>query len=173
MPFPQNYADALFARLAVRYGAAFMSQWRDVDPSAVKADWCDVLDGWEKLPKDIAWALANLPEKPINAVQFRSLLRAAPREQEVLLPAPKANPELVEKIMQEAKFKVRAEKISEKPAESVISGIIERGHRNGGLSIAQIDFLRTCLTMLPDDHPHRETLHVMSGGRIGYPKEPS
>ena len=56
-------------------------------------------------------------------------------------------------------------------APAVIGRIIDIAHRNSGLSRGQIEFLRTCLTMLPDSHPHRETLHVMSGGRIGYPKE--
>ena len=45
MALPSSCVDHLFARLTVRYGAAFLRQWPDTDLAVVKADWADVLDG--------------------------------------------------------------------------------------------------------------------------------
>ena len=45
MPLPELWVDHLFAKLSVRWGAAFMRQWPDTDPALVKADWSEVLDG--------------------------------------------------------------------------------------------------------------------------------
>lgn len=99
MPLPASWVDHLFAKLGVRYGAAFMRQWPDTDPDLVKADWAEVLDGVRG--ESISYALRYLPEKPPNAIQFRDICRRAPEPevQRLAAPAPKADPERVKAIM--------------------------------------------------------------------------
>ena len=162
MPFPQRYVDELINRLSVRYGVAFMQQYGDAAPSVVKADWCDVLDGWEKRPEDIAWALANLPETPVTAIKFRNLMRAAPRVETVSLPEPKASPEVVMKVIGAAKQDVAAKRVNLSPAQSVLDGLIERA-QTSRLSMAQKDFIRTCRKVLREDDPRHSTLKMLVG----------
>ena len=99
MPLHAHWVDHLFGRLSVRYGAAFLRQWPDVDASLVKADWADVLDGVRA--DSISYALRFLPEKPPNAIQFRDICRRAPAAAAPALPAPdvKSDPERVRSIM--------------------------------------------------------------------------
>ena len=88
---PDSWVDALLGRLTVRYGVAFMRQYGDIDPAAVKADWARVLSGLSG--EAIAGGIKNLPaEKPPNAGQFRWLcIDAMPGEANrvfTALPAP-------------------------------------------------------------------------------------
>lgn len=89
---PESWVDALFERLTLRYGVAFMRQWEDMAPAAVKMDWACVLHGIDG--QTIKRALESLPaDKPPNANQFRRLcLEAIPGEAyrvKLALPAPK------------------------------------------------------------------------------------
>lgn len=87
MPLPQSWADALIARLAVRYGAAFMRQYGDADAATVKADWAEVLGGVRG--DAIAYALQYLPaDRPPTALQFRDLCLRAPAPAAPRLPGP-------------------------------------------------------------------------------------
>ena len=86
MPLSATWTDALFAKLSVRYGAAFLRQWPDADPAHVKADWAEVLDGFDG--ESIGYALRYLPINPPNAIQFRETCRRAPRADVPALPAP-------------------------------------------------------------------------------------
>lgn len=92
MSFPLHWADALFAKLSIRYGSAFLAQWPDADPSLVKSDWCDVLTGFGDKPEAIKYALEHLPEKPPTAMQFRAICNLAPLPVFQRLPEPKADP---------------------------------------------------------------------------------
>jgi hypothetical protein len=98
---PDSWTDALFARLTVRYGAAFSRQWPDVDIAAVKADWAKVL---ARMPAPaIAYALDHLPaDKPPNALQFRALCNLWAPGDDKALPAPiyKPTPEQLERLRQ-------------------------------------------------------------------------
>lgn len=90
MPLPRSWVDALFAKLSVRYGEAFLRQYGDADPEVIKADWADVLDGFQAWPDGIAYGLRHLPtDRPPNAAQFRAICNSAPREDAMALPAPK------------------------------------------------------------------------------------
>lgn len=83
MPFPSSWAEALIGKLSVRYGESFTRQYANLDPEAVKADWCEVLDGYEKHPDAITYALKYLSaDRPPNAAQFRELCRKAPAKEE-------------------------------------------------------------------------------------------
>lgn len=157
MPFPSRYVDELINRLTVRYGVAFMRQYGDADPSIIKADWCDVLDGWEKRPEDIAWALAHLPDTPVNALTFRTLIRAAPRTETVALPPPKADPKTIAKVIDAAKSEAAAQSAHLTEAQKVIDALIKRAE-TGRLGIAQRGFLRTCRKALREDDPRQAVL---------------
>lgn len=99
MPLQTSWVDHLFAKLTVRYGAAFLRQWPDADPALVKADWAEVLDGVRG--DSLSYALRFLPVKPPNAIEFRELCRKAPTQQAAALPAPepKADPARVRALM--------------------------------------------------------------------------
>jgi hypothetical protein len=90
MPFPSDWLDSLFARLSVRYGAAWMRQWDGVDIAAVKADWAEELAGFERNPEAIRHAIRSLPiDRPPTVGQFVALCRTAPVMAPPALPAPK------------------------------------------------------------------------------------
>jgi hypothetical protein len=93
MPLTAAWVDSLFARLTVRYGVAFLRQYQDIDPAAVKADWAEVLDGFDRHPEAIKHALANMPaDKPPTVLQFRDAARKAPTPEAPRLPEPPADP---------------------------------------------------------------------------------
>jgi Arc/MetJ-type ribon-helix-helix transcriptional regulator len=79
MRLPESWVEALFERLIVRYGAAFMRQYEQCEPALVKADWAQVLGGFQSRPDAIRYAIDNLPnERPPNALQFRALCNSVP-----------------------------------------------------------------------------------------------
>jgi hypothetical protein len=79
MSLPNAWVEALFARLAVRYGRSWLSHWEGVEMSAVKADWADQLAHYRSDSASIRYALDNLdPVKPPSVLQFRELCRRAP-----------------------------------------------------------------------------------------------
>ena len=88
----------LFERLALAYGAQFSrSLAPGVPTDDVRAAWVAELtifntpDGLSRM----AWALENLPEFPPSLMQFKALVRRAPRTEPLLkLPEP-AHPEVV------------------------------------------------------------------------------
>ena len=89
MPLPDAWIDRLFAKLTVRYGEAFMRQYHDMDIELVKADWAEVLDGFQYLDGSIMYALRYLPsERPPSALQFRDICRRAPDIPKPALTAP-------------------------------------------------------------------------------------
>ena len=99
MPFPSNWLDSLFARLSVRYGAAWMRQWDGVDIAAVKADWAEELSGFETRPEAIRHAIQHLPiDRPPTVGQFVALCRSAPVMAPPALPAPKLSDEMKARI---------------------------------------------------------------------------
>lgn len=87
MPLSSRFVDEIHARLAVRYGSAWLAKWQGVDIAAVKADWANQLDGME--PESIRKALASLPDDfPPTATAFRKLGHIRAEAQAVALPAP-------------------------------------------------------------------------------------
>lgn len=85
--------DRLFERLTLAYGVQFMAQYEGMPVADVKTDWCEWLAPYADRLQAIGWALENLPERPVNAVQFRNLCRSAPAPAAVQLPEPPANPQ--------------------------------------------------------------------------------
>lgn len=98
MQLPDSWVESLFARFAVRYGAAWMRQWEGVDIAAVKADWAEQLGGTSS--GGIKHALEHLPiDKPPTVGQFQALCRNAPQYAPPALPSPKADPAVVAQVL--------------------------------------------------------------------------
>jgi len=95
MSLPAAWVDKIFTKLALVYGRDFSSRWEGLNLMDVKTDWGHELDGYDKHPKAIAYALQNLPARPPTVLEFRGLARAAPSEQVLALDAPRANAERV------------------------------------------------------------------------------
>jgi hypothetical protein len=68
-----------------------MSRYEGQDVAAVKTSWGHELDGYSQHLNPLAWALENLPERPPNVIEFRSLCRRAPSTEVPALPEPKAD----------------------------------------------------------------------------------
>ncbi len=97
MSIPINWVDRIFEKLTLVYGREFMNRWQGLDVAAVKADWAHELDGFDKWPEAIAFALQNLPaDRPPTVLQFRDMCRKAPPKPVPLLPQPKADPARVQ-----------------------------------------------------------------------------
>ena len=94
MQLPDRWIDRIFARLLVRYGAAWFRMWEGVDEAAIKADWANELGGYAANHRAIEHALEHLPaDKPPTVAQFAQLCRGAPVVSRKQLPAPKSSPE--------------------------------------------------------------------------------
>ncbi len=91
--------DAIFAKLAVRYGAVWLRQWDGVDMNLVKSDWGSELSGFASNLEPLRYALRNLPERCPNVGQFRAIANCCPAPAVALLEAPAANPVKVAQAM--------------------------------------------------------------------------
>lgn len=83
--------NAIFDKLAVRYGAAWLRQWEGVDMNLVKSDWGMELNGFSSNLEPLRYALRHLPERCPNVSQFRALANSCPQPEFRQLPAPKAD----------------------------------------------------------------------------------
>ena len=79
--------DAIFAKLAVRYGAT-----EGVNMNLVKSDWGSELSGFARNLEPLRYALRNLPERCPNVVQFRAIANCCPLPEFKQLEAPAADP---------------------------------------------------------------------------------
>lgn len=142
MSLPASWVDHLFAKLSVRYGAAFLRQWPDTDPATIKADWADVLSGFDGA--SLAYALRYLPVTPPNALQFRDICRRAP-DTTPALPAPelKPQPERVKALLQKV---LEGAPKDQTPAERVAAGLRARLEAGEILNAAQRSILAACET---------------------------
>ena len=84
--------DAIFSKLAVRYGAAWLRQWEGVDMNLVKSDWGSELSGFASNLQPLRYALRHLPERCPNVSQFRAIANGCPLPEFRQLAAPVADP---------------------------------------------------------------------------------
>lgn len=111
MALSSRWVDAVFARMLVRYGSAWLRMWDGVDIDAVKADWAQELAGLEGKPSSIKHALENLPaDRPPSVTQFKALCANSPDIFKAL-PEPKADPQRVN----EALGRMRQMKVGVRP----------------------------------------------------------
>jgi hypothetical protein len=100
MSLPAQWTDKIFAKLSLIYGREFTGRWEGMNICDVKSDWSHELDGYEKRPKAISWALQNLPhDRPPTVLEFRRLCNTLPQEATVFIDAPKADPQRVKAAM--------------------------------------------------------------------------
>lgn len=115
MPMPLPWVDKIFLKLEMIYGHRFLSQWPGASVEAVKADWQHELDGMERNPEAIAYALSHLPhDNPVNVLQFREICRRMPEPAFKALAQPEADKEGVKKVLGEV------QSIVKKPANDVL-----------------------------------------------------
>lgn len=127
MPLPQSWVEALFERLAVRYGTAFLRQYGDLDPAAVKADWAEALGGIRG--DAIAYALQQLPvERPPNAMQFRDLARRAPAPTVPQLPRQRTEPPAGVRDLA-ARMRARPRNAAQECIDNIARAVSARGSR--------------------------------------------
>ena len=87
MMLSSSWVDRIFERLIGVYGRDFKSKFsmivdgRDVGIEAAKAAWAEELGFCQSYPECIAYALKNLPDNAPNAIQFKRLCQAAPRNE--------------------------------------------------------------------------------------------
>ena len=141
---PSAWIDRLFAKLTVRYGQAFMRQYADLDPSLVKADWGEVLAGFETHHEALRYAVENLPDAPPSAMQFRAIARRAPPPAALPAPSVQADPGRVAAALA-AMVKARAEVPRKSMAQECIDGIEARC--NGKPTPGQRHLVAHCLRM--------------------------
>lgn len=91
--------DAIFDKLAVRYGAEWLRQWDGVDMAFVKADWAEELSGFANNLEPLRYALRHLPERCPNVGQLKKIANLCPPPVFKALPAPKANEAVVSEQM--------------------------------------------------------------------------
>lgn len=95
---PENFneiIEAIFAKLAVRYGAAWLRQWEGVDIALVKGDWAEELRGFQHDLEPLRYALRHLPARCPNVGEFAALARCSPPPEVPRLEAPKASEAVV------------------------------------------------------------------------------
>lgn len=95
----ESAVDKIFSRLSATWGTRFLRQWDGIEPAAVKSVWAKELAHYNENKAAFVWAFENLPESPMNAIEFRMLLRRAPAEEIKALPLPKPNPELAKRAL--------------------------------------------------------------------------
>jgi hypothetical protein len=89
-PLPSEWIDSLFARLSVRYGAAWGRMYEGLELSAVKADWARELGAYAGNPDAIKYALDHLPSDwPPNVAQFKAICLNRPEPAPLQIAAPK------------------------------------------------------------------------------------
>ena len=81
---PPKVIDKLFFRLSNVYGSQWTNLWRDNDIDEVKELWRDELGYFANNLEAFAWALAHLPERVPNLVQFKKLCFDAPMVNQAL-----------------------------------------------------------------------------------------
>lgn len=93
MSFPIPWVDKIFRKLTLLYGNDFTRRYEGIPTADVKTDWCSELEGFEKHPEAIVYALEHMdPGKPPTAREFKALCRRAPAPEAPRLPAPKPDP---------------------------------------------------------------------------------
>lgn len=100
MSLPSHWTETIFSKLTLIYGRDFIGRWEGMELCDIKTDWSHELDGYDKRPKSIAWALDNLPpSKPPTVLEFRKLCNTVPQEATLLLPEPKSDPAFVAQVL--------------------------------------------------------------------------
>lgn len=161
MSLPQSWVEHLFKRLRIAYGHAFEDQYRDLDPDDVKKAWAESLAHYVNHREALTFALENLPDKPVNIMQFRNLCRQAPVPEAPMLPPPTPDPAAVasgrEKLA-ELRKKLSAESHGGYARGwEVVRALERRQNQCERLSFAQRDWLKRWYEKFPKEEPSTTT----------------
>lgn len=101
-PLPDNWIDALFARLTGLYGNRFTNMWSNIDAKLVRQTWASELAGVK--PAGIKYALDHLPDEfPPTALQFKKICLMRPDDSPKITYDAPASPEVRKAILQSMK----------------------------------------------------------------------
>jgi hypothetical protein len=106
---PMHWVEKIFEKLSVTYGRDFLARWDGFKDEAmldVKRDWAMELGGFIEQPDAISHALAHLPAKAPNVLEFRQLCRSAPKPEFKQLPRPAQDPQKVAEVVGVVKSKL-------------------------------------------------------------------
>lgn len=96
MSLPLPWVNKIFDKLTLVYGRTFLDRWAGLDLDTVKADWAHELDGLDRSPKSITYALQHLdPDRAPTVLQFRTLAYKAPADVPVMIAAPPPDPKTI------------------------------------------------------------------------------
>lgn len=96
---PEQWIDALFARLTGLYGNRFTNMWANIEPQLVRNTWAVELAGVR--PEAIRYALEHLPDEfPPTALQFKKICFMCPEQAPALPNNKTASPEVVRTVLQ-------------------------------------------------------------------------
>ena len=99
MSLPIPVIERLFQRLTATYGSEFVNKWDKVPLNDVKTAWSYELSFCSDNLNSIGWALQNLPDRCPNLIEFKSLVKHAPRPTTIALETPKASADVVDREM--------------------------------------------------------------------------
>lgn len=109
LPLPTSWVERIFEKLGKTYGRDFLARWDGFDADAmdeVKHDWAEELSGFHEQPDAIAHALAHLPAKAPNVIEFRQLCRSTPQPSFKQLPRPAQDLQKVAEVVGHVKTKL-------------------------------------------------------------------
>ena len=95
--------DHVFAVMEATYGPAWTRSMGTAPIGTIKTVWTHQLGHFthsQKAKRAIIWALKNLPDTLPSAIAFRNLCRLSPSVEPLALPAPKADPAIVKKVVE-------------------------------------------------------------------------
>jgi hypothetical protein len=153
MPLHRDWVEKIHTRLLARYGSAWISLYRDIDPALVVADWAEALNGFGA--EAIRHALSCLPDDaPPNAAQFARLCMRGPQSQAPVLPWPTPDPAMVARVMSGIK------RPAQRNPRQWVHDLKAREERGDNLTQAQRDMWRTALSahVLLDQAKHGENI---------------
>ena len=100
MSLPLTWVEKIFTKLTLTYGRDFLGRYEGIPIADIKTDWSHELGGIEAHPEAIRHALQNPhPNKPPTVHDFKALCLSAPKMAVIALPAPKADPAIVKKVV--------------------------------------------------------------------------
>lgn len=90
---PIAWVERIFSKLQGVYGYGFTSKFAtglvngtDAGIENAKQVWAEELGNFLDMPEAIAYALAHLPEKAPNVIEFAAIARHAPKKEQLALP---------------------------------------------------------------------------------------
>lgn len=142
MSLSMPWVEKIFLKLTLNFGNEFLNRWKGIDIDVVKADWAHELRGLQQNPKAIAFGLEHCLEgKPPTVSEFRAMCIRIP-SQNLLIPSPPADPELVEK---EIKKMERSRRISEADCKAWAHRLKARDEAGDPININQRRCYRNAL----------------------------